>query len=260
MQELASLKGLLVFWLVVGRMGGFVMSAPILGSSSIPGQIKVALVLTLSFLLFPGASVSPGISFPPHIVNCVLYLISEIGLGFAVGYTVRLIFVGIQLSGQIIGLQMGLGLAQFLDPQSTTQTSVISQFQHVLAMMIFISLNAHYFCLIAMMDSFNILPLGGFFFSNHFVKELISAVGRVFSIALQAGVPVILTLLLIQIVMGIVSRVIPQINIFMISLPLKIGVGLLLIGLSMPYFLNFMEDLSVNLYQRIFFFLRLAGG
>jgi len=259
MEKLASIEGLLTFWLVVGRMGGFTISMPILGSSIIPRQVKVAFVLTLSFLIFSGLNISQQVP-PSHLISYLVYLVSEMGLGFAIGYAVRLIFVGVELSGQIIGFQMGLGFAQFFDIQSVTQTSVISQFKHLLAMMIFISLNAHYFCLKALTDSFTLIPPGGFFLSPPFIKEIAGMVGDIFVISLKAGVPVILVLLLIQIVMGVINRVIPQINIFMISLPLKIGVGLLMIGLSVPYFLYFLEDIFGSLYQRIFLLLKLAGG
>jgi len=167
MEKLASIEGLLTFWLVVARMGGFTISMPILGSSIIPRQVKVAFVLTLSFLIFSGLNIPQQVP-PSHLISYLVYLMSEMGLGFAIGYAVRLIFVGVELSGQIIGFQMGLGFAQFFDVQSVTQTSVISQFKHLLAMMIFISLNAHYFCLKALTDSFTLIPPGGFFLSPPF--------------------------------------------------------------------------------------------
>ncbi len=236
------------------------MGAPILGSPIIPRRVKIALILTLSFLIFSQISVSQKIFLFSHPITYLLYLLSELGLGFAIGYAIRLVFVGIELSGQLIGFQMGLDFAQSVDPEFTTQTSIISQFKYILAMMIFISVNAHYFCLKAMLDSFYLIPLGEFSLSASFVKELANMVGDVFIISLKAGAPVILTLFLVQIVMGVINRLIPQINIFMISFPLKIIVGLLVIGFSIPYFLYFVENLSLSLYHRLFLFLKIAGS
>jgi len=236
------------------------MSAPLLSSPALPRQVKVAFALTLSFLIFPGLTISQKINPPGHAINYLLYFIRETGLGLILGYTIRLLFVGVQLSGQIIGFQMGLGMAEFLDPQTAEETLVISQFKNILAMMIFISLNAHYLCLKALVDSFTLIPLGGFSLSHPLAKVVAGMVGNVFVISLKAGVPVILTLLLVEIVMGVINRVIPQMNIFMISLPLKIAVGLLVIGLSMPYFLYFLEGLFRQMYQNLILLLKIAGG
>ena len=236
------------------------MSAPILDSSVLPRQVKVAFVLIFSFLLFPVVTLPEGFNFSGCPVDYILYFIKEIGLGVLLGYAIKLIFIGVQLSGQIIGLQMGLGMAEFFDPQVNWDMSVISQFKNTLAMMIFISFNAHYFCLKALVDSFALVPLGGLHLSSSLVREFTSMVGNIFAISLKAGVPVIVTLLLVQIVMGVINRVIPQINIFMISLPLKITVGIVMIGLSIPYFLYFLEGRFSSLYQNLILLVRIAGG
>lgn len=236
------------------------MSAPLLGSPALPRQVKVALALTLSFLIFPQLTTSQKISPSAHLINYFLYFISEMGLGLILGYTMKLIFVGVQLSGQIISFQMGLGMAEFLDPENAWETPIISQFKNILAMLIFISLNAHYFCLKTLMDSFVLIPLGDFSLSSSLVRELVAMVGKIFVISLKVGIPVILTLLLVQIVMGIINRVIPQMNIFMVSLPLKIGVGLVVIGLAMPYFLYFLEGSFGQMYQNLILLLKIAAG
>jgi flagellar biosynthetic protein FliR len=260
MELLTSSQGILIFWLVVARIGGLIMSAPLLGSPALPRQVKVAFALTLSFLIFPGLTLSYKITPPDYVVSYLLFFIAEIGLGLILGYTIRLLFVGVQLSGQIIGFQMGLGMAEFLDPQTAEETLVISQFKNILAMLIFISLNAHYLCLKALMDSFTLIPPGVFSLSPPLIKTVIGMVGSIFAISLRAGVPVILTLLLVEVVMGIINRVIPQMNIFMISLPLKIAVGLVVIGLSIPYFLRFLEGLFGQMYQNLILLLKIAGG
>lgn len=262
MQELFSPQGILVFWLVVARIGGLIAGAPFLGSPVIPRQVKVALALTLSFLMLPGLANLSKIVYPDHLANYVVFFLTEIGLGFLMGNIMKLIFVGVELGGQIVGIQMGLGMAEFFDPQSNWETSIIPKFNSIIAMFIFISINGHLFLFKTLMESFILIPPGYFVLSSSLVKVVVSMVGNIFVISLKAGIPVILTLLLVQIVMGVMNRVIPQINIFMISLPLKILVGLFVLGFSMPYFLYFLEDEFDNLYRNLILILKIAkiGG
>lgn len=236
------------------------MSAPVLSSPNLPRQIKVTFTLILSFLIFPQVSMAKVFSLPNHWIVYVLSLTGEIGLGLILGYAIRLLFVGIELAGQIIGLQMGLSMAEFIDPVTTQEVSVISQFKNLLALMIFLGINAHYAFLRTMVDSFELVPPGVFTLSFPFVRTVVKMTGDVFALALKAGAPIILTLLLVQIIMGVINRVIPQINIFMISLPLKIGVGLLVIGLSIPYLLYFLEGIFGQVYQNLIFLLKMVGG
>jgi len=260
MEKLLSLEGIVIFWFCVARISGLFMSMPLLGSSFLPRQVKVAFAIVLGFLVFSTSEFSQNFILPSHFFEYFLLFAGEVGVGLLIGYGVRVLFIGVQLAGQIIGFQMGLGMAELLDLQEEVNLSVISQFKNILAMMIFLSLNAHYFCLKALFDSFKLIPIGKFYISAPLVKEFSNLVGSVFVISLKGGVPVILTLFLVQIVMGVINRVIPQVNIFMISLPLKIMIGIIVIGLSMPYFLYFLENLFGEIYQNLTLLLVVAGG
>ena len=236
------------------------MSAPVLSSPNLPRQVKIAFVLTLGVLIFPQVNIPNTFSFSNHWIIYILFLIKEVGLGLILGYAIRLLFVGVELAGQIIGLQMGLSMAEFIDPESSEQVPVISQFKNLLALMVFIGINAHYAFLKATVDSFKLVPLGSFIISPPFVKTVVKMTGDVFVLALKAGTPIILTLLIIQIIMGVINRIIPQINIFMISLPLKIGVGLVVIGLSVPYLVHFLEGTFGGIYRSLILLLRIGAG
>ncbi len=262
MREILSPEGILVFWLMVARIGGLIFSAPLLGSPVIPRQVKVALALTLSFLMLPEVVSLSRISCDSHPINYTLFLLAETGLGLIMGYTIKLIFVGVELSGQIIGIQMGLGMAEFFDPQSGAEMSIISRFNSIMAMLIFISINGHLFLFKSLMESFVSIPPGSFIFSSTLIQMFAKTMGSIFVISLKAGIPVILTLLLVQIVMGVINRVIPQINIFMISIPLKILIGLFVLGFSMPHFLYFLEDEFGNFYSSLISILKMTqtGG
>jgi len=252
---------ILVFWLVFARLSGLMMSAPILSSSSVPIQIKLAASLFFSLIIFPLINYNTqALSLSTHWILYTLTIGKEIIIGLSLGYIIKFLFTGIQLAGQIIDFQMGFGMARVIDPQSGTQTLLTSQFGNILAMMIFLGINAHYALLKAVVESFTLIPLYVSSLHPQFFHSIVTLAGNIFTISLKAGAPIIIVLLLVQIAIGIMNRIIPQMNIFMVSLPLKIGIGLLTMGLVMPYFLHFFAGLFGSLYQNLLFVIKIAGG
>jgi len=261
MQFNITSEKILVFWLVFARLSGLMMSVPILSSSSVPIQIKLAASLFFSLIIFPLINYNTQVlSLSTHWILYTLTIGKEIIIGLSLGYIINFLFVGIQLAGQIIDFQMGFGMARVIDPQSRVQTSLTSQFSNILAIMIFLGINAHYALLKAMVESFNLIPLYVSSLHPQFFHSIVTLAGNIFAISLKAGAPIIIVLLLVQISIGIMNRIIPQMNIFMVSLPLKIGIGLLMISLVMPYFLHFLVELFGNSYQNLLFILKIAGG
>jgi len=236
------------------------MTLPVLGSPSIHRQVKIGLSLFLSLIIFPLVAGTQIISFPVEWMSYTLALARELLLGIILGYSVKLLFVGIQLAGQIIGFQMGFTMANIIDPQSGIQTPLISSFKNILAILIFLSLDAHYGILKGLIESFSVVPLTGFSLQPLLVQKVVNLVGDIFVISLKIGAPIIVTLLITQVALGIVVRMVPQINIFMLSFPLKIGIGLIMIGLCLPYFLYFLRGLFFNIYEELFLILQIRRG
>lgn len=248
-----------MFWLIFARIGGMVLTVPILGSRNIPSPVKIGLSLFLTGLILPliQSSRVPGASL--EWISYSLVLGKQLLLGVVIGYSIRLLFTGIEMAGQIIGFQMGFGFAMVIDPQSQAQISLISQFKNILAVLIFLSLNAHHEFLRGLVDSFSAVPLIDFSPHPSLFLKIASSVGNIFVISLKIGAPVIVVLFIAQVAIGIVARIVPQMNIFMVSLPLKIGIGLVMIGLSLPYFLYFSRGLFGNLYRSIIIILQATG-
>jgi len=251
----------LIFWLILARVGGMVMTIPIIGSREVPVQVKIYFSLFLTLIIFPSIIQTQAIPFPKGKEWIIFSLATskELLLGIILGYITKLLFIGIELAGQIIGFQMGFGIVNVIDPQSETQVNIIGNFKSTLAIIIFLTLNAHYGFLKGIVDSFSQVPLLSFSINPPLIQKITSLVGNIFIISLKIGAPVIVTLLVTQVVMGIISRLVPQMNIFMVSLPLKIGVGLIVISVSLPYFLYFLKGLFFNVYQDIMIILQTAG-
>ncbi len=209
------------------------MSAiPVLYAGQTPAQIKVGLTVLTTLLLFPVMGPKfPAIPF--EILPFTLFIVSEVLLGLLLGLVARLIFTTVQFGGRIIGFQMGFAMANVMDPQMGGQTSLISQFQNVFAILIFLSLDGHHMFLQAAVRSYQYLPPGNLDFSGEAVPYLMELASRMFALGIQFSVPVIILLLLSSLSLGFMSRIFPQLNVFMLSFPLNISISFIVMGLTL---------------------------
>jgi flagellar biosynthesis protein FliR len=221
------------FMLVFGRSAGLIVSAPFWGSRMVPLLVRiwVALLLTAAtYPLLPVAGFADGVS----LLSLFAALGGEIILGLVLGWIAQLVFAGMRLAGQLIEINTGLGLIQLVDPHEGGHSGVFSTFLELVAGLVFFSINGHHLLVRALTSSYRVFPLAGDKFAARVLEGLIQSSGEIFTIALRVSAPVIVGLLLSNIVLGIVSRAIPQMNVFMVAQPLQFGFGLLLLLLSLP--------------------------
>ena len=231
------------------------MSIPVFDSKSVPLFFKIALAFTTSMVLFPLLDLAPL----PVLNNLFALGVSaagEILLGLVIGFSVKLIFAGIQLAGQLAGYQMGMALANVMDPSASQQVPLLAQFNNLIALLIFITINAHYWFVRALAQSYKLVPPLDVNFSGSLMEHLIKMSGNMFVIGIQIGAPVIAALLITSVAFGLIARTVPQMNVFIVAMPLKIGVGLLFLGFSLPYFSAFLTKIFNNLGQNIIFMLK----
>jgi flagellar biosynthetic protein FliR len=162
-----------------------------------------------------------------------------------------MVFAGVQLAGELAGYQMGLAIANVIDPDSSAQIPMISQLYQIFAILIFVTVNAHYWCLSALMESFQLVPPFSFHLHNSIVAQLIRLGGDVFTIGVKVGAPVIVVLMLTSVSFGLIARTVPQMNIFIVAIPLKIMVGLLFVLFSLPYFSAYLQQLFTVMGESI---------
>ena len=222
------------------------LTAPIFNSRNIPVLFKVGLSFAVSLILFPILNLGDlSVRFEPVLL--VIGIIGEILIGIIIGLSVRMLFEGIQLAGQLVGLQMGLAMANIIDPVTSEQVPLLAQLNNLIAVLIFLAINAHYWFLRALVESFRLVPPFSFHFSNSLMEQLISLSGNIFVIAVKVGAPVIAVLLFMSVAFGLVARTVPQMNIFFVAMPLKILVGLMFFVFSLPYIASFIELLFSDL-------------
>jgi flagellar biosynthesis protein FliR len=250
-----SLPQLQLLFLVFLRVGAILMSIPIFDSRGIPFLFKMALAFATAIVLFPLLKLDV-VPVTSDLFTLGISAAGEIFLGLAIGFSVKLIFAGIQLAGQLAGYQMGLAIANVMDPATSEQVPLLAQFNNLIGLLVFLSINAHYWFIKALTESFRLVPPLTVNFGNSLMEQFTRLSGNMFVIALQVGAPVIAAMLLTSVAFGLVARTVPQMNVFIVAMPLKIGVGLLFIGFGLPYFSAFLKNIFSDLGQNIILMLK----
>lgn len=217
----------------LSRILGLLAAAPLFGNAAVPISVKVSLGALLAMIIAPTVPALPAIN--PMSLAGLLILTQEMLVGLAMGFTVRIVFSSIEMAGEISSLTMGLGFASFFDPQTKGRSSAISQFLVMLATLMFLTINGHLVLLAALAESFVSLPISASPISGGGFQQLAAWGGEIFRTGLQIALPVVAALLLTNVALGILTRAAPQLNIFGIGFPVTLGVGLLVIGMVLPY-------------------------
>lgn len=245
--------------LLMFRTGAFLMTIPVFGHVSIPRILRVWMALVLTVLILPVSTVALD-HLPVTTLELTIVILSELAVGFIMGFAVVALFSAVQFAGHLVGLQMGLAVANVVDPMNAGQISVIGEFYYLISILIFIMINGHHYAIDALIRSFERVPLGGAVFSPELSGFFINLTAMVFVLAVKLSAPVVITLLIVNVVLGIISRTVPQMNVFVVGFPLSIGVGVAMIGISLPIFKLLVEKAILGLRGDWATMIRLLGG
>ncbi len=224
-----------IFMLVFIRTLSMFATAPLYGSQSIPAQLKVWGAAFVAFALFPIiASHSPSV--PLDLGSLILLALQEVIVGSVIGFTLGIIFHGVVYAGELFAFVMGFSISSIIDPQNGFDVPVVGQFEYIVAIFIFLILNGHLFLLQALSLSYTAVPISGLKITGSAVQLFVHMTGLVFVAAIKIGAPVIISLFLTDVLMGIMSRMVPQVNVFFVGMPVAIGVGLFTLMASIPFF------------------------
>ncbi|NIC41939.1 flagellar biosynthetic protein FliR [Aquabacterium sp. A08] len=232
-----------IFWPFLRVLGVFA-SAPIFSARSVPVRTKIGLAFVIAVCLQPALPEPPLLSL--NSAAAFGAVVQQLSIGLAIGLAVRIVFSAVEMAGEIVGLQMGLNFAGFFDPSTNAQTSTVGRFFGNTAMLLFIVLNGHLMLIQAVAASFQTFPVGEDAFGAVRTLRLHELGGLVFYYGLWIALPMIGMLLFVNVVMGIVSRIAPQMNVFAIGFPLTLSVGLLGIAFTLP-----MMDRPVTQLMRV---------
>lgn len=228
-------------WLMVlFRLSGIFIMAPVLGATTIPRQIKVYLTLGLSLCIYPMLldSGRPSAGFIGYVIDHGLplwSLIASVGLelliGYAIGFAASLPIMGMQMGGHIIDQQIGLGIAGVLNPELGEQSGIVGQLLFMLALAVFVILGGHRIMLSILIGSFDQIPLGGFAGFDSLVGLMLGLMTVMFQLALRVAAPLLCLIFLETVAMGFIARTVPAMNVLSVGFALRIVIGFaLLVG------------------------------
>jgi flagellar biosynthetic protein FliR len=230
-EQLAAWYGA-VFWPMV-RVLALISVAPLLSHRAVPVRMKIALALSITVLLVPQVQ-SPPITDVLTAPGLML-LINNVLIGVVIGFAVRLVFAALELAGELIGLQMGLSFAGFFNPSTGQQQNAVASFMSLLALLMFISIDGHLMLIHALAESFRLYPVSVGMDLPMGFDRLLRLGSDMFAIALTIALPFLAVMLLTNVVLGVLARVAPQLNIFAVGFPMTILVGLVTLFVLLPY-------------------------
>ena len=226
---LLSPQNLIIFVVVLTRLSGMMTTAPLISTYPIPIQLKVWFMAAVSFIMLPMVMAKINFVMPTNIPELSIILIKEFMIGYIAGFVANIVFISVEISADLISMQMGLTAGQALNPMTGDTSPILSQAYTILAAMIFISLNGYQWIFSAVYKSFQVIPPGyDVTISGLLVHNVLYITSQIFIIGLSIALPVFSVLFITDVLLGFVSKMMPKMNIFMVAMPLKIYIGILL--------------------------------
>ena len=225
----------ILFFIIFVRVTTVLVTVPFFGFEAVPLHVKAGLSALLGILIFPFVD-NTGVKIPTEFVPFVIMTMNEVIIGMVIGFAANILFVGVRFAGELIGLDMGFGIANIIDPLSGEEVSIIGELKYLLALLLFLCINGHHFLIQALKLSFDVIPVTKTLYSAIAVKKLISMSGEIFTVAIKLGSTTLGALFITNFIMAILARTVPQMNIFIVGFPVKISVGFIMILVSLPFF------------------------
>jgi flagellar biosynthetic protein FliR len=221
------------FWPFV-RILALFSAAPLLYHRAIPVRVKIGLAALVTLALAPALPA-------PQSADAAWLLAQQLVVGLAIGLAVQIAFAAFEIAGDVIGLQMGLGFAGFIDPQNADQTPLIGSFLGLVATLVFLAINGHLLMLAGIAESFRSVPVGAPVPGAQDIQGLVMLGAGMFKVGLHLALPVLATMLIVNLALGVLARAAPQLNIFAVGFPATILIGMLALVLAMPLLGPFVE-------------------
>ena len=244
------------FMLVLVRMSALFISSPFFNSRNIPAMVKAGLSVGFAWILVPMVADAFPVTSNMNMFSLFTAILGELIIGLTIGFTLQVLLGGIQLAGSFIDFQIGFAMSRVIDPVSDVENTTMSQFLYTSAVLIFLSINGHYYVITAIVDSFKMVPP---FTVEAWGKPMLDQTlvlgWHLFNIGMRVAMPVLTVLVMINVVFGIFSRLVPQMKVFIVAMPVKIMVGMIFVGIIIPFMPSFLRDMVIKLKELFFAFL-----
>ena len=258
MLSVINLDYVTVFLLVFGRFAGFFVTLPIFSYRNIPTQFKIGFAAFVSLMIMFTLDI-PVIDLD---LTFVFLLVKEVIIGLIIGFVANIIMTAIQIAGNFIDFQMGFAIANVIDPQTGAQGPVIGQYLYIFALMFLLAVDGHHLLIQGAIHSFDVIDVDQLIDlgQDGLLITAINMFNQLFLIAFQMAIPIVGTLFLVDVTLGIVARTVPQLNVFVVGIPLKIGVSLFVLSLFMMAYIDLVKRLVHYVIEMMEMLMQILGG
>jgi len=244
----------MIFLFIFIRVTAVFVTAPLFSNKAFPSMAKIALALVISYLIFTFIN-KDSIQLEITLSFIFTNVIKEILTGVILGFSVALVFFAISFAGTIIGFDIGMAMAQVLNPTEETNNNVLGEYLYILAILILILINGHHYIIRSITYSFTIVPIGMYSLNTEVFDFIVKMGASVFVLAVKIASPILVSFFLVHLAEGIMARVIPQMQVFFVTYPLKIGLGIVMLMVTIPLYVylikNLLHSYEDKLYQLI---------
>lgn len=234
----------LLFMLMMVRVGALFITAPVLSSKAIPAKVRSALAVALVLTMMPLIAGRPDAVMPTTTVEYILLAGKELIVGAAIGLIAQMIFAAVQLAGSFIDLSAGFAIASTIDPVNNINLTVLGRVYNMIATAAFVAVGGHLLVIQGLLASFVLVPVGEMPRFTALSQGVLAASDDLFVIALQLAAPLMAALVITDVALGVMSRAAPQMNVFAVGMPLKIGLALLGSAFLMPAFVGHFNQVT----------------
>ena len=243
------------FVLIFMRVTALILSSPIFGRKNLPNSLKICLCLALSYVIFTAYQNAAAISYN-SVLEYALLCIKELLFGLVLGYVTTLFFSVVQVAGHVIDMQMGFGMVNIFDVQSNVSVPVTGNFLYAVTMLSFFAVDGHQQLIYIMNSTFSYVPVGTVMLNPAIGVSALEVFVLAFTMALNVAMPVVASGLMGEVLMGVIVRTTPQMNVFVVGIPLKIILGLLALFLILPVYVFYTNTLFREMFTSIDYMLR----
>ena len=236
------------FLLIFLRISSMLLVFPMFSAPQIPALVRLGLGMLISFIVF---STVPVVHLSGDLYELGIAVASQIALGIIVGFVASLVFTGIQFAGELIDLQIGFAIANVLNPQTQQNITIIGEFQLAIATLVFLATNSHHLLLSGIAGSFHLVPLPFIHLDQSVAANVTLFFTQAFLVVFKIAAPVVTALFLTNVSLAFMARVAPQMNVFVVGLPIQVGVGLTMMAISLSLIATVGPELFQNVSQQM---------
>ena len=240
-----------VFLLMLTRCSGIFMIAPFFGSLNIPVTIRAAAAFAFTLVLFPVVDGLGTVAAPPSVWACAGSVLAELFIGWLIGFIAYVCFSAIHMAGKVMDMQVGFAVVNVMDPTSGQQIPLIGSLLYNLGIIVFLVTNGHHVIITALAESFRMVPLAAMQPNLSLTMLLVDFTNGIFVTGMKIAMPVTFAILLVNVALGILARTMPQMNIFVVGIPLQLMVGVGVLSMLLPFYVMFLDVLFNEMYGKI---------